>query len=221
MEKTAAMRARLLEQVASMLRRPGMYANHDQAFETMCLMRLEDLRFLDGPSELNRDELGVGQKYGPCGVPGPFWTAFGDKFRRCNEVASVYAEIFHRFGYLTPERLVPAEDWTVLLAAADSAYTGNDVHLSAIAEAFGPPSFKVGRWILCYAPEEGTGWVFFDGSDHTPDVYDLEQGRFTGGYPEDPLLRSVRLPGEDFEQSLRLTRHGEALEHRARMARLA
>lgn len=221
MEKTAAMRARLIEQVSQMLQRPGLYSSHDQAFEIMCRMRLGDLRFIDGLSEPTRDELGLSPKYGPCGVPGPFWDAFGNKFRYSNEVASVYAEIFHGFGYLTPDRLVPSAAWAALLAAADSAYAGEDAHLSEVVSDFGPPSFKVGRWILCYASDDGTGWIFFDGSDYTPDVYDREKGRFTGGFPEDPLLRSIRLPGSDFAKSLRLTRHGEALRNRADMERLA
>jgi hypothetical protein len=220
MDKAAAMRARLIEQVSMMLQRPGMFSNHDQAFEIMCQMRLGDLRFLDGLPEPTRDELGLAQKYKQCGVPGPFWEVFGKKFRCYNEVASVYAEIFHEFGYLTPNRVIPAGDWAFLLTAAASAYTGDDTRLSAIVDTFGPPSFKIGRWILCYAPEEGTGWVFFDGSDHMPDNYDPESGRFTSGYPEDPLLRSIRLPGTDFAKSLRLTRHGEALRQRTHIERL-
>jgi hypothetical protein len=219
MEKAAAMRARLIEQIPSMLRRPGMWANNGQAFERLCLMRLEDLLFLDGLPEVTRAELGVNEKYGSCGVPGPFQEAFGNSIHHYDQVASVYAEIFHRFGYLAPEHLVPAGEWASLLAAADSAYTGHDARLSAIADAFGPPSFEIVRRVFCYAPDDGTGWVFFDGSDHRPDVYDLEQGQFTWGYPQDPLLRSIRLPGDDFEQSLRLTRHGEALRERARLER--
>lgn len=221
MDKAAAMRARLIEQVSMMLQRPGMFSNRDQAFEIMCWMRLGDLLFLDGLSEPTRDELGLTRKYKQCGVPGPFWEVFGNKFRCYNEVASVYAEIFHGFGYLALDRLVPTDDWASLLAAADSAFTGNDTRLSAIVDTFGPPSFKVGRQVLCYAPEESIGWIFFDGSDHMPDIYDLDSGRFTSGYPKDPLLRSVRLPGDDFEQSLRLTRHGNALQRRAHMKRLA
>jgi hypothetical protein len=169
MDKAAAMRARLIEQVSRMLERPGMFATHDQDFEFMCQMRLEDLRFLDGLPELTRDELGLSNKYRSCGVPGPFREAFGDRARYYNEVASVYAEIFHRYGYLAINRLVSDTEWTTLLAATDSAYNDVDIRLSEIVGAFGPPSFKIGKRLLCYAPENGTGWVFVDGFVFTPD----------------------------------------------------
>jgi hypothetical protein len=113
MEKTTAMRARLIGQVSHMLLRPGMYSSHDQSFEIMCQMRLGDLRFIDGLPEPTRDEHGLSRKYWTCGAQG------------------------------------------------------------------------------------------------------------LGGFPEDPLLRGIRLPGSDFAKSLRLTRHGEALQNRADMERLA
>lgn len=221
MGKAAAMRARLIEQISRMLQRPGMYATHDQDFEVMCQMRLGDLRFLDGLPELTRNDLGLSSKCRSCGISGPFREVFGKETRCYNEVASVYAEIFHRYGYLAIDRLVSDNEWTALLSEADSAYTEGDTRLSEIVDAFGPPSFRIGRWLLCYAPEEGTGWVFFDESDYMPDVYDPESGRFTSGYPENPLLRSIRLPGADFEQSLRLSPRGEALRHHAYTERLA
>lgn len=220
MDKAAAMRARLIEQISRMLQRPGMYATHDQDFEFMCRMRLEDLRFLDGLPELTRDDLGLSNKYRSCGVPGPFWDAFGKETRCYNEVASVYAEIFHRYGYLTTARLVSDNDWTALLAAADSAYSEGDTRLSEIVETCGLPSFKIGKWLLCYAPEAGTGWILFDGFVYTPDEHGAPQTPFRG-YPDDPILRSIRLPGPDFEAGLRLTPRGKALRHRAHMARLA
>jgi hypothetical protein len=220
MDKAAAMRARLIEQVAQMLHRPGMYAAYDQDFEIICNMRLDDLRFLDGLPELTRDDLGLSDKYRSCGIPGPFREVFGKDTRFYSEVASVYAEIFHHYGYLTADRLVPDEPWSALLAAADSAYTGRDARLSEIVKTFGPPSFKIHKYVYCYAPESGTGWAFFDGFNYTLDVRGAPATPFRG-YPSDPVLRSIRLPGPDFEESLRLTRQGEALRHHTQLERLA
>jgi hypothetical protein len=88
MDKAGAMRTRLIEQVTQMLRHPGMYGINDQDFETMCKLRLDDLRFLDDLPELTRDELGLSNKYRSCGIPGPFRETFGDKARYYSEVAS-------------------------------------------------------------------------------------------------------------------------------------
>jgi hypothetical protein len=213
MDKAVAMHARLIEQVSQMLQRAGMYAVHDQDFESLCWLRLGDLRFLDDLPEPSRDELGLSDKYRSCGIPGPFREAFGKEHRYYNEVASVYAEVFHRYGYLTPGRLVPDEEWPGLLAAADSAYRDADTRLSDVVEDLGPPSFKIHRYLLCYGPESGTGWVFFDGFTYHPDEHGAPQTVFTG-YPADPILRSIRLPGPDFEAGLRLTPLGAAL-HRS------
>ncbi|MBO3734051.1 hypothetical protein [Glycomyces niveus] len=220
MDKAAAMHARLIEQVSMMLRRAGMYATHDQDFEVLSLLRLCDLRFLDGLPEPSKDDLGLSDKYRSCGIPGPFREAFGDERCYYNEVASVFAEIFHHYGYLVADRLVPDDEWTALLAAAEAAYTEWDARLGEIVEAFGPPSFKIGKWLLCYAPENGTGWVFFDGFEYIPDVNGVSQTPFPG-YPDDPILRSIRLPGPDFEAGLRLTPRGKALQRRVRMEQLA
>jgi hypothetical protein len=86
-----------------------------------------------------------------------------------------------------------------------------DSRLSEIVGAFGPPSFKFGKWLLCYAPENGTGWVFVDGFVFTPDDHGAPQTPFRG-YPDDPILRSIRLPGPDFEAGLRLSPRGAALD---------
>lgn len=221
MPKAAAMRVRLIEQISKMLQRPGMYAVNDQDFELVCWLRLGDLRFLDDLPELSRDELGLSNKYGPSGIPGPFRGVFGHEHRYYNEVASLYAEVFHRYGYFTPDRLIPQDEWQHLLNAIDSDYGEADARLSEVVGACGPPSFKIGRWILCYAPEDRSGWIYFDSSAYEPDINDPESGSFTGGYPQDPLLRNIRLPGEDFGKSLRLTRHGRALQRRAHMQRLS
>jgi hypothetical protein len=156
--------------------------------------RLEDLRFLDGLPELTRDDLGPSKKYRSCGIPGPFRETFGDKARYYGEVASVYAEIFHCYGYLTVDRLLPDGTWPALLAAADSAYTDRNTCLSEIVETFGPPSFKIHKYAYCYAPENRTGWVFFDGFAYTSDEDGAPEPTFSG-YPSDPGLRSIRLPG--------------------------
>jgi hypothetical protein len=212
MDIGSAMRQRLINELDFIIRRPAMYSSDGSSLQTICSMRLRDLLFLDGKPELDFHDLGIGAKYGKCGVVGPFHQRFGRERRFYNEVVSVFAEIFHQHGYLNLERLVPHEAWPKLVEAADAAYVDTDVRMSEILDAFGPPSLKIGRDLLCYAPENGTGWIFIDCFSETTAVYEPGTGRLghpTGIY--DPLVRDIRLPGAEFEKSLRLTLYGRFL----------
>ncbi|GAB3649176.1 hypothetical protein [Glycomyces tarimensis] len=159
--------------------------------------------------ELDFHSLGIGAKYGKCGVSGPFHQRFGRELRFYNEMGSVVAEIFHQHGYFTPERLVPDEAWPKLVEAADAAYVDTDVHMSEILDAFEPPSLKIGRDLLCYAPENDTGWLFIDCFWETTTTYEAgTSGLEHSTETYDPLVRDFRLPGADFEENLRLTLYG-------------
>ncbi|WP_030155641.1 hypothetical protein [Glycomyces sp. NRRL B-16210] len=212
MDIGSAMRQRLIDELDLIIRRPGMYSSDGISLQAICSMRLSDLLFLDGTPEMDFHSLGIGAKYGKCGIIGPFHQRFGRERKFYNEVASVFAEIFHQHGYFTPERLVPDEEWSKLVETADTAYVDTDVRMSEILDAFGPPSLKIGRDLLCYAPEDGTGWVFIDCFWETTAAYQPGTGglgNFTETY--DPLVRDIRLPGENFEENLRLTLYGRFL----------
>ncbi len=85
-----------------------MWAGDGRAFDVLARGLMSDLCFLD-EREQDLDEVNaVLRGYGKVGIAGPFIALFG-KDRNCvAEVASVFAEQFHRLGYLPAERLLDA-----------------------------------------------------------------------------------------------------------------
>jgi hypothetical protein len=154
-------RAVLVERVAGMSRRPGMWAPTGQAMDLEAGNLLDVLHFIDecGPNgQFDRTA-----RYGKLGVVGPFEHVFGKTGRFAAEVASVYAEQFHLAGYLDVERNLAVDDHAALTRSARSRFEELDFRRSEIEAELGPPSFVVDDRIGCYAPpERKAGWVFFD-----------------------------------------------------------
>ena len=97
MRSAAELKDRWLDLLPMLMTRTGMFGNGGQ-IETLCLQLVGDLCFLD-----ERDEnlwLEDRQRYGKYGIQGPFWQMFGRDGHYGAEVASVFAEYFHRLGYL-------------------------------------------------------------------------------------------------------------------------
>lgn len=65
---------------------------------------------------------------------------------------------------------------------------------------------------MCYAPADpATGWLFVDCHAEQVSRYEPGRGRYTADRDTDPFVRSVRLPGPDFEAELILTLYGKTL----------
>lgn len=187
-----------------------MWARDGREMEAVAGNRLADLCYLDDRD----DEYSVTKEklsgYGKLGVHGPFDAIFGTERRCIAEVASVYAEQFHRLGYLRVERLLDAVTWAPL-ASGLLEWTGEaDMRRSEVEAAFGPPSLVVDQRVVCYVPADASGWVFFDCWSDPPRNYVPGRG-FTVERDRDPLVRNVRIPAGDFESSLILTRYGREL----------
>lgn len=189
-----------------------MWATGGQAFDVLARGLLADLCFLD---EREHDQEAVHEvlrSYGKLGVAGPFIAMFG-KDRSCvAEVASVFAEQFHRLGYLEVERLLDAGERNHLTTSLRAQFHGQDVRRSEVEASFGRPSLIVEKRVLCYAPADMTGWVFFDcfqeqgSAEYVPGA-----GRFEWRRDDDPLVRAVRRPAPDFESGLISTLYGTVL----------
>ncbi|MFC7480868.1 hypothetical protein ACFQX7_13740 [Luedemannella flava] len=194
-----------------MLTRAGMYAPDGRGFEMQARRLLADLCYLD---ERERDLEQVNEHirgYGKLGVIGPFVALFSKDRDYRAEVASVYAEQFHRLGYLRLERLLDAEAWEQLTFTLRERFDGRDVRRSEVEAAFGPPSLLVDKRILCYVPTDGPGWVFVDCYTEHFTRYVPDSGNYEWLRDDDPLVRAVRHPAADFEAGLILTRFGKVL----------
>jgi hypothetical protein len=211
MRSAEDLRKRWLELIPAVIGRVGMYAASGREMQIIADRLLADLCFLDdrdADAEQERRQL---QSYGKRGVPGPFEALFGSP--RCQaEVASVYAEVFHRLGYLAIDHPVNPQRWQELTGRLREWFEDRDVRRSQAEQLLGPPSLVADRRVLCYAAANpALGWLFIDAYAEDVRRYDAGHGRYTADYDTDPLIRSVRRSGPDFEAGLILTLYGKAL----------
>lgn len=202
---------RWLELIPAIMERVGMYATTGREMQIVADRLLADLCFLDGREsdwEQVRREL---SSYGKLGVAGPFEALFGSP--RCQaEVASVYAEVFHRFGYLDVDNPVSQSQWKELIGGLQDRFEDRDVRRSEAEHMLGPPSIVVDRTVLCYtAMDPAAGWLFVDCHAERVRRYDAGHGRYAVDRDADLLVRSVRPPGLGFEARLILTLYGKTL----------
>ena len=111
---------------------------------------------------------------GSFGVAGRFEAMFGSA--RCQaEVASVYAEIFHRLGYLPVGDLIGPDRWQELTAGLRERFEDHDVRRSEAEQLLGTPSLTVDNRVLCYVPADPSlGWLSV--VCHAADVRSYEPG---------------------------------------------
>jgi hypothetical protein len=179
--------------------------------ETVAWTLLRELCFVD---ERDRDYDEVREVlagFGKLGVHGPFAALFGREYNCAAEVASVFAEQFHRLGYLAVDRLLDPGEWSRLLTGLEERFAGRDVRRSEVVAESGPPSLVVDKRVLCYAPADRSGWVVVDCFEQPRTEYEPGAGRYQWRRDDDPLVRDVRRPGEDFERGLILTLFGNVL----------
>jgi|SRR5215467_11017673 len=211
MRSAAELRQRWLETVSNMIMRPGMYASSGHQFDAMARTLLGDLCFLDDRDQDLKAVETVLHSFGKLGVAGPFIALFGEECTCVAEVASVFAEQFHRLGYLSLSRLLAGDEWDQLTAGLRERVDGKDVRRGEVEASFGQPSLLVDRRILCYAPVASSGWVFIDCFPEDQTVYVPGAGRHEWRRDDDPLVRTVRHPAADFESGLILTAYGRAV----------
>ncbi|WP_460359670.1 hypothetical protein [Actinoallomurus bryophytorum] len=212
MRSAAELRQRWLDLVPLMIARAGMYTTSGGAAVDIQLRGLlADLCFLDEREGDLDSTHEVIRRYGKLGVVGPFAAMFGNEGNYVAEVASVWAEQFHRLGYLQVDRVLDARAWDQLITGLAECFDGKDVRRSEVEATFGPPSLVADRRVLCYAPTDGSGWVFVDCYTEWTNRYVTGSGRYEGERDNDPLVRSVRHPTQSFEAGLILTLYGKVL----------
>jgi hypothetical protein len=205
------LRARWLALIESVMKRTGMYAGTGREMQLLGGQMVRDLCFLDDRDADGGRELSwLLKRFGKLGVAGPFEALFGSPSCQA-EVASVYAEVLARLGYLAIDRPVSGQRWQELTAGARH-FEDHDASQADAERILGEPSLIVDRRILCYAPAApAAGWLFVDCHAERPLYYDAGLGRYEAVRGVAPLVRSVRLPEQDFEAALILTPYGKTL----------
>jgi hypothetical protein len=204
-------RTRKQEQVGHVIARSGMYATHGRELQGVAQGLLGDLCFID---ERDDDAEAVGatlHRYGKLGVAGAFEAVFGDSCSYVAEVASIFAEQFHRLGYLEVGRLLDESDWEAAGHGLRDSFEELDVRQSEVMERLGEPSLMVDKRVYCYVTDSPARWLFFDFWENPAVVYEPGQGRFGQGGSNDLLLRDIRTPADSFDAGLVLTLYGKVL----------
>jgi hypothetical protein len=193
--------------------RAGLWAaGNGSALDIQLGVLVGDLCWLDG-NDPEPSVSDVRSWYGKLGVVGPFVAMFGPGGRYLAEVASVWAEQAHRLGYLPVDRLLDADEWALLAPERlRERCDGKDLRRSDVEAEYGVPSLVADKRTLCYAPADGTGWVFMDCYEEpTGRRYIPNRGTYTYERDDDPLVRSVRHSASTFEAGLVLTMYGKVL----------
>lgn len=212
MRSATELRQRWLEELPRVMARPGMWARDGREMETVASTLLRELCFVDERDGDYDEVRTVPAGFGKLGVHGPFAALFGNEPSCAAEVASVFAEQFHRLGYLAVDRLLDPTEWTGVLTGLHERFADRDVCRSEVVAEFGPPSLMIDQRVLCYAPDDPTaGWVVVDCFDQPRTEYEPGAGRYRWRRDDDPLVRDVRRPAEDFERGLILTLFGNVL----------
>lgn len=211
------LRARWVELIALIMKRTGMYATTGREMQLLAHQLLADLCFLDDRDADAKREQSRLECYGKLGVGGPFEALFGSP--RCQaEVASVYAEVFHRLGYLAIGNPVSAERWQVMTSRLRELFEDRDVARREAERLLGDPGLIIDRRILCYFPADpAAGWLFIDCHAAPASRYDVGQGRYLAVGGIEPLVRCVWRSGQDFESGLILTLYGKTLRQGTRL----
>ncbi|GAA3119908.1 hypothetical protein GCM10010466_08440 [Planomonospora alba] len=211
MRSATELRQRWLETIPRVMARTRMYARDGREMETVGRTLLENLCFVD---ERDDDFAAVGGmfagRYGEFGVHGPFAAMFGRDRGCVEEVASVYAEQFHRLGYLEVGRVLGESAWNALIGEVRGRFGERDMRRDEVEAAFGAPGLVVGGRVLCYVSAAGE-WAFFDCWDEPVQRYVPGRGTYESVSEGAPLVRSVRVPADDVEGGLVLTLYGKVL----------
>ncbi len=176
-----------LDRLNHALRRPGMWGG-----ETTLRVFLDAMAFVDGRGAVWQQEQdtlrdrGAFRSLGVRGVLAHVLPGYDD-----GAVASVYAEIAWRHGWLIVDRVMPTEQHRRLCLDAD--WCARDRNLDEVLEELGPPSVRCGggnirssKTLLYAAADRACGLV----SLHFAGTYDWEAPQPQPESP--PVLVAVR-----------------------------
>ncbi|MET7672977.1 hypothetical protein [Micromonospora luteifusca] len=200
-----------LAQVNGVLRRPGMYGRNELAERVL----LEAMAAVDGSLTRWRaecDGLRERNAFAPTGVMGAYSNILPSGAVR-NATASVYAEIAHRLGWLELDRALTGAEFQQLSTDIDD-WVARDRTMSAVIEAFGPPSLWIGGTNPYYPKTLVYGMA---GPDHDLICFHLwnafansaPETRLQGLHPE-PVVLAVRHRPGAFPGSFSFTPEGVA-----------
>lgn len=90
----------------------------------------------------------------------------------------MFAEVFHRLGYLSVGKLVSGDRWQEMTSGLRDRFEACDVTQDGARGLPGEPSLVIDRKVLCYVPEDpAAGWLFIDCHAEQARRYDVRDPR--------------------------------------------
>ncbi|MER7441556.1 hypothetical protein [Micromonospora avicenniae] len=194
------------------LRRPGMWGR-----ETTLRLFMDAVAFVDGLDEVwqaEQEQLRARGAFTSLGVHGAFADVLPGYLDDGSAVASVYADIAWRHGWLRVDRTFPTDDHQRLRDGA-SRWCDRDRDLDEILAELGPPSVLLGPSsprnpkVLAYAADRSHGLVCL----HFASIYDRTTRQVKSDSP--PGLVAVRYGDGVFLDSFTFTPAGTAYRQNA------
>ncbi|XVU29044.1 hypothetical protein ACQPZJ_18860 [Actinoplanes sp. CA-054009] len=189
------------------VRRPGVWGG-----ETTLRLFLDAVAFVDGRSadwQQEQDALRERGAFTALGVRGAFARVLPGHDDD-GAVGSVYAEVAWRLGWLTIDRVVPADEHRRLRVETD--WCARDRDLDEVLDEFGPPSVLCGggnprfsKTVVYAAADRTCGLV----SLHFAGTYDWESPQPQPESP--PALVAVRHGNEPFLDTFAFTPTGQGI----------
>ncbi len=122
------------------------------------------------------------------------------------EIASVYAEIAFKMGYLNTDRILIKSEFESLHSGLRKTCRSQDLNTEDVVQQFGTPSWKAGTnpswpWVFLY---------FCNELDHGSIAFDF----WNDGYYDLPVLRNIRIQGPNFGREFTFTPLGRKITKR-------
>jgi hypothetical protein len=177
-----------------------MYGGNASGVELRLSSLLDDPCYIDErEAELQqaREELRSRRVSTATGVVGAFRWRISYEADFADEVASVYANLAQRLGYLSLDGELSPSAWYPLTKGLRARCRARDWRVSEVQAAFGPPSLVMGQVYAYVKAGDDRAWVCFDfdrGSEKWPE--------------RDYLLREIRTPARTFARELTFTPYG-------------
>ncbi|MFI6084242.1 hypothetical protein ACIBBB_25255 [Streptomyces sp. NPDC051217] len=198
----------LLTQLNDALRRPGMYGG-----ETALRLYLDAVAFADASEQEWQQELKDLQTrrgFSSTGVRGAFQDLWGDAHE--GAVASVYAEIAHRQGWLRLDRTLTSAEYDEIRRVSET-WCRKDRFLSDVVTAFGLPSVLFGGnnpnypKTLAYASDQRDDTLL---CFHLWNSFAPSPSSSSGSVHAEPVLWAFRDGGTLFTDGFTFTPEGSA-----------
>ena len=135
-----------------------------------------------------------------------------------NEIGSVYAEIAFKMGYLNTDRILDKNEFATLRSGLRSTCRSRNFNTEDVVKEFGVPSWRSGTnpfypWTYLYLCNDiDVGMIAFDFWNVV--YYDEKAEKTCGTFGDLPVLRNIRIRGDNFSREFTFTPIGRKITKR-------